>query len=355
MHRRHALIIVLGIVSAVGPVSRARAADDVDTYVKAEMQRQKLPGLALVVLHDGKVQKSAGYGVADRDTHVEVTLKTLIKIGSVSKQFIATGVMLLVQDGKLGVDDPVRRYLPDAPETWNGITIRHLLSHTAGLVREAPAFEPFTIQPDADVVRSGYPKALLTPPGEKYAYSNLGYFALAEIISRVSGKPWSEFIHDRVFSPAGMTVTRTTTTAPLPGKAKGYVGNDALTPAPDWTAIRPSGAFLSNVEDLARWEAVLHTDKVLREATRKQMWTAMTLTNGSSAGYGFGWQVGPLVGRPAIYHGGSLPGFRSFYVRFVDDGMTVIVLTNSDDADLPAMALGIARRYVDAAAPSASR
>src|SRR4029079_4091245 len=125
-----------------------------------------------------------------------------------------------------------------------------------------------------------------------YAYSNLGYFTLAEIIRVVSGKPWPEFISERVFRPSGMTATRTTTTQPLPDKARGYTGDDARTVAPDWTALRPSGAFLSNVEDLARWEATLHTETVLRAATRKQMWTAVPLTGGASSGYGFGWQVG---------------------------------------------------------------
>jgi D-alanyl-D-alanine carboxypeptidase len=147
--------------------------------------------------------------------------------------------MLLAQDGKLTVDDPVGRFLPDAPEAWSGITLRHLLSHTAGLIREAPAFQPFTIQPDIDVVRSAYPRPLQTKPGEKYAYSNVGYFALAEIITRVSGRPWPEFIRERVFAPSGMTATRTTTTDPLPNKAKGYSGNDRLAPAADWPAPGP--------------------------------------------------------------------------------------------------------------------
>lgn len=355
MLRRYALSALLTLALAPAAFaqapSKASAADAVDDYVTAEMQRQKIPGIALAVVRDGKVTKIAGYGLADREQNVRVAVNSVFKIGSVSKQFIASAIMLLAQDGKLSVDDPVRTFLPDAPETWNGITLRHLLSHTAGLIREGPAFAPFTIQPDIDVVRSGYPHPLQTAPGEKYAYSNLGYFTLAEIITRVSGKPWSDYIGEKVFAASGMIASRPTTTAPFPNKAKGYTGNDRLAPAADWPAVRPSGAFYSTVEDLARWEAVLLTDRVLRESTRKQMWTDVRLNDGRPAGYGFGWSVGTLAGRSAVHHGGSLPGFRAFYLRFVDERLAVIALGNGDDADMQALAVGVATRVLPVTAP----
>ena len=352
MLRRHALsaLLTFAVISpawAQAPGgAAASAADAIDAYVTAEMQRQRIPGVALAVVRDGTVTKIAGFGLADREQKVPVTPRSVFKIGSVSKQFIATGIMLLAQDGKLSIEDPVRKFLPDAPESWSGITIRHLLSHTSGLIREGPAFAPFAPKPDIEVVRSGYASPLLTRPGEKYAYCNLGYFTLAEVITRVSGQPWSEFIGEKVFAAAGMTASRPTTTAPFPNKAKGYTGNDRLAPAADWPAVRPSGAFYSTVEDLARWEAVLLTDRVLRESTRKQMWTDVRLNDGRAAGYGLGWQVGTLAGRSAVHHGGSLPGFRAFYLRFVDERLAVIVLGNGDDADMQALALGVATRVL---------
>jgi D-alanyl-D-alanine carboxypeptidase len=349
MLRRHLLVALLTLVLA--PRAIAQPAD-VDAFVKAEMTRQNIPGIALAVVRDGRITKIAGYGVADREKNVPVAPNTVFKIGSVSKQFIAAGIMLLAQEGKLAVDDPVRKYLPDAPETWSGITLRHLLSHTGGLIREGPAFAPFTIQPDIDVVRSGYSKPLQSKPGEKYSYSNIGYFTLAEIITRVSGRPWPEFIRERVFAPSAMTATRTTTTDPLPNKAKGYTGNDRLAPAADWPAVRPSGAFVSTVEDLARWEAVLLTDKVLSPATRTQMWTAVPLNDGGTSGYGYGWSVGTMDGRSVVHHGGSLPGFRAFYLRYVDERLAVIVLGNGDDADMAAVARGVATRVLQPAAAS---
>ena len=349
MLRRTVLTALLTLVLAPAISFAQTAADGVDAFVRAEMQRQKIPGVAVAVVRDGKVTKIAGYGVADREKNIPVAPNTAFKIGSVSKQFIATGIMLLAQNGKLKVDDPVRRYLPDAPESWNGITLRHLLSHTAGLIREGPAFEPFTPKPDIDVVRSGYAPALQSAPGEKYSYSNLGYFTLAEIITRVSGQPWSQYIGDKVFAASGMRASRPTTTEAFPNRAKGYTGDDRLIPAADWPAVRPSGAFFSTVEDLARWEAVLLTDTVLREATRKQMWTDVRLNDGSPAGYGFGWSVGTLAGHPAVHHGGSLPGFRAFYLRFVDERLAVIALGNGDGADMQALAVGVATRVLAAA------
>jgi CubicO group peptidase (beta-lactamase class C family) len=359
MLRRSALLFLLTLAVAPPALAqvpaKAAAIDAVDAYVTAEMLRQKIPGLALAVVRDGTVTKIAGYGLADREQNVRVAPNSVFKIGSVSKQFIAAGIMLLSQDGKLSVDDSVRTFLPDAPEAWSGITLRHLLSHTAGLIREGPAFAPFTPKPDIDVVRSGYASPLQTAPGEKYAYSNLGYFTLAEIITRVAGKPWSEYLGEKVFAAAGMTATRPTTTAAFPHKAKGYTGNDRLAPAADWPAVRPSGAFYSTVEDLARWEAVLLTDRVLRESTRKQMWTDVRLNGGGPAGYGFGWSVGTLAGRSAVHHGGSLPGFRAFYLRFVDERLAVIALGNGDGADLQALALGVAARVLPAATPTGAR
>src|SRR5688500_167718 len=191
MLRRCALSVLLALALAPAAAAQAPASapvpDAVDDYVTAEMQRQKIPGVALAVVRNGTVTKIAGYGLADREQNVRVAPNSVFKIGSVSKQFIAAGIMLLAQDGKLSVDDVVRKFLPDAPEAWSGITVRHLLSHTAGLTREGPAFAPFAPKPDIDVVRSGYASPLQTAPGEKYAYSNLGYFTLAEIITRVSG------------------------------------------------------------------------------------------------------------------------------------------------------------------------
>ncbi len=339
------LFVVLLFVPTVGAQG-----DAVDAFVAAQMQRYHVPGLSLVVVKRGAIVKARGYGLANRTLKAPATPETVYKIGSVSKQFIATGIMLLVQGGKLGLDDPIAKYLDGTPPSWSPITIRHLLTHTSGILREAPGFAPFKTQSDADVVATAYAQPLRFAPGTKWEYCNTGYFALAEVIRKVSGQPWTAYLHEKVFKPSGMTTTwPTNTREPLGSRAVGYGGDDNGRDAPDWTALRPSGAFLSTALDLAKWDRVLDGETVLSEASRRQMWTPVTLADGTSHPYGFGWEIGSLNGHRQVQHGGSMPGFRSGFARFVDDQLTVIVLMNAEDMDRDAIVNGIAALYLPAA------
>ena len=148
-HTRFAALVLL-LASAVAQAYQ----DPVDVFIKAEMKRQNIPGLSLAVVKDGKIIKAEGYGLANIKRHITATPDTVYKIASVSKQFIATGIMLLVQEGRLGLDDPISKYLEGTPAPWKAITIRHLLTHTSGIVREAPGFDPFKIKSDSDVIQS---------------------------------------------------------------------------------------------------------------------------------------------------------------------------------------------------------
>ena len=324
--------------------------DRTDDFIGAEIRRQNIPGLSLAVLRNGKIVKAAGYGVANISLKTPAAPQTVYKIASASKQFIATGIMRLVQEGRLGLDHPISRYLAGTPVTWSGITIRHLLTHTSGLIREAPGFDPSRIQSDADVIRTAYSAPLRFAPGEKWEYSNLGYFALAEVIRAVSGQPWSEYLAANVFRPTGMFSTRTTAES-VPDLAQGYVDNDALRNARDWPAVRPSGAFLSTVLDLAKWDATLLTDDVLNASSRQQMRTPVTLNDGRSYPYGFGWMLAEVSGHRLVHHPGGMPGFRADIARFVDDGLTIIVLMNLDDVDIDAIVRGLAAIYLPGREP----
>jgi CubicO group peptidase (beta-lactamase class C family) len=343
LHRLHFpfLIALLLIAPAVAQSDRS------DDFIRAEMRRQNIPGLSLAVLKNGEIVKVGGYGRANITRDTPATPDTVYKIASASKQFIAAGIMVLVQDGRLRVGDPVSKYLRETPATWRDITIHHLLTHTAGLVREGPAFDAQKIQSDADVIRSAYALPLRSAPGEKWAYSNLGYFALAEIIRTVSGHPWSEFLAEKIFRPAGMLSTRTTAeTAGVANLAQGYVDNDALREAPRWLAVRPSGAFLSTVRDLAKWDTALYTDRILTAATRQEMWTRVTLNDGSSYPYGYGWMTGQVKGHRLVHHPGGMPGARADVARFIDAGVTIIVLMNLNDVDIDSIVNGLAALHL---------
>jgi CubicO group peptidase (beta-lactamase class C family) len=331
-------------------------ADQTDDFIRAEMRRQNIPGLSLVVLEHGEVIKAEGYGLANIKLKIPATPQTVYRIASVSKQFIATGIMVLEQEGRLGLGDSVSNYLEGAPPAWSGITIRHLLTHTSGLVPEAPGFDPFKTQSDASLISTAYPLPLRFAPGEKWEYSNTGYYVLAEVIRAVSGRPWPEYMRDKVFRPSGMNATwPTNTTEPIPNRAQGYVDNDALREAPEWLALRPSGAFLSTAMDLAKWDATLYSDKVLRESTRRQMWTPVTLNDGRSYPYGFGWMFVDVNGHRLVHHPGGMPGARADIARFVDDGLTIILTMNLDDVDINAIVVGVARLYLPPRVPGDGR
>lgn len=339
------IAVVLALLSLVALAART---DRIDDYVQTRMKEFSVPSVSMAIVENGKIVKIGSYGLADVARGTKAAPETVYKIGSVSKQLIATGIMLLVQDGRLKVDDPVSRHLEGTPPSWAPITIRHLLSHTSGIVRESPAFDPHKVKSDAEVIKAAYAEPLRFPTGTKWEYCNVGYFALAEIITRVSGKPWTQFMDERVFKPAGMTATAPTNITPkLPHSALGYDGKDNQKLADDWVALRPSGAFLSTVEDLAKWDAVLYTEKVLTEASRREMWTAARLNDGTATSYGFGWRVQTTEsGRQLVQHGGSLPGFTSHMTRFLNEKVTVILLSNAGDIDAGGIANGIADLYL---------
>lgn len=339
MRLRHLTLFALAVFLASPIFAQA---DRTDIFIKAEMERQNIPGLSLVVLKEGQVLKSAGYGVANRDPKTPATPETIYKIASVSKQFIATGIMLLVQQGKVGLDDPIRKHLERSPDEWKPITIRHLLTHTSGLIRDAPGFDPAKVQLDIEVIKTAYGAPLHFAPGDKWQYSNLGYYLLGEVIRKVTNQHWAEYLSDKVFKPCGMTMTYTTSTGmSLPTRAVGYSDNNRLLVAPNWRALRPSGAFLSTVVDLGKWDAALYTDAILTESSRRQMWTPVKLNNGTTHPYGFGWELVSFRDRRLVYHSGGMPGFRAQFARLVDDKLTVIVLMNLDDVDPDVIVRGV--------------
>jgi D-alanyl-D-alanine carboxypeptidase len=352
MHRAHLIVSSLALILVTAISVHA---DEVDDYLKTAMASMHIPGASIAVIKDGSLIKAEAYGLADLENGIPARTDTVYKIGSVSKQFIAAGIMILVQDGKIAVDDKVSKYLKGTPPTWQAITLRHLLTHTSGLVREAPGFDPYKIQLDIDVIKTAYPLPLQFAPGEKWDYCNLGYYTLAEIIHEVSGKPWGDFLAERVFAPLGMTSTQVTNVARIiPKRANGYVWNtDKYENAEDWTTLRPSGAFLSTALDMAKWEAALQTDRILNESSKKEMWTPVTLNDGRKHPYGFGWELddwpadSPVpTGVPMIRHEGTIPGFRAGFSRWPSYGLTVILLTNRQGANMEALMANIATRVV---------
>lgn len=342
------IVLALGASARTSRITHADAAAKVDDFVKSEMSKQSIPGLTIAVLKDGKIIKAEGYGMANLELDVAAKTDTVYKIGSVSKQFLASGIMLLAEDGKLSIDDKISKYLDNTPAAWSDITIRHCLTHTSGILREGPAFEAYKVQPDADVIKSAYSEPLRFKPGEKWEYCNVGYFILAQIITKQSGKYWGDFLNERIFAPLDMKSTRVTTLTDLVTNRAGSYGvkDGKFFNAPELTAVRPSGAFISTVLDLAKYDAALYTEKPLSTKIKKLMWTPVTLNSGATHPYGFGWELITRQGHTVVHHGGSLSGFRAEFARYVDDRLSVIVLTNGANATPNNIAKAIADIYL---------
>ena len=347
---RHHVVSLFVLVLLLATTVVARA-DDADDFIRAQMKSQNIPGLALVVVKNGEIIKTAGYGLANIRLRIPVSPDTVFHIGSISKQFVATGIMLLVQESRLGLGDPISKYLQGTPETWKVITIQHLLTHTSGMVREVPGWDAFKPRNESEVMKTIYQAPLRFAPGEQWAYSNAGYFLLAEIITRVTGLHWTEYLTERIFKPSGMNTTYPTNTKePVPNRARGYADNDKLNETNDWLSLHPAGGFLSTVLDLAKWDAALDTDKVISESIRREMWTPVRLNDGTSYPYGLGWELDPLDEHGRVRHGGSLSGFRSEFSRFPDARLTVIMLMNLDDVDWTAIVRGVSYPHMPASA-----
>jgi CubicO group peptidase (beta-lactamase class C family) len=323
------------------------AADRVDVYVRSEMARQKIPGVAIAVVKDGTIAIAKGYGLANVEHQVPVKPETVFQSGSVGKQFTATGVMLLVEAGRLALDDPITKYLPEGAPRWNGITVRHLLTHTGGTTDYPPKFDFRRDYTEAALVTRAAAIPLAFAPGTKWSYSNIGFLLLGVLIHRVTGEFYGDFLNEKIFQPLGMTTTRIISEADIvPNRAAGYRLVKGELKNQEWVAptlnTTADGSLYLSVLDLAKWDAALYTERILRRDSLKRMWTPVTLRSGKTHAYGFGWALGDIRGHRIVEHGGAWQGFKSAIVRFPDDRLTVILLANLADTDPSKLAHGIA-------------
>jgi CubicO group peptidase (beta-lactamase class C family) len=322
-------------------------------YVKAEMERQHIPGLALLVTRDGKVVRSEGFGLANIELQVPVKPETIFQSGSVGKQFTATAVMMLVEAGKIGLNDPLTKYFPDAPPSWKNVTVRELLSHTGGFGDYPKNFNFRKDWTEPQLLKLVESIPLAYPPGTKWEYSNLGYLTLGILIHRVSGEFYGDFLQQRIFQPLGMQATRIISEADIiPNRAAGYrlvkgelKNQEWVAPAMNTTA---DGSLYFSIADLSKWDAALYQGKLLKPSSFDLMWTPVKLKNGqpNKAGYGFGWFIEERNGHRCIHHDGSWQGFESAIDRYVNDHLSVVALTNLAGAKPGEITKHVAEMYL---------
>jgi CubicO group peptidase (beta-lactamase class C family) len=290
-----------------------------------------------------------GYGLANIENNISASKETVYKIGSVSKQMVATAIMLLFQEGKLKLTDSLPKYFKEAPVSWNKITIRHLLNHTSGLPRDSPVLDNMRKQPDSILIKGSYKTKLLFEPGTEWKYCNLGYFMLADIIRQLSGETFEHFMQKEIFNKYSLSHSRTTSVEEIvKNRADGYVfkSSDSIFNAKDYLALRPSGAFLSSVSDLAKWEMLIQNNQIIRKENWDRMWNDKVKTSHSVQElieyYGYGWDISEYKKLRIVYHDGTLPGFTSSYFRFIDSKSAIIIVTNTDNAYPKNIVLAIA-------------
>src|SRR5580704_13709626 len=352
-----AFVAVFALSHLYPSIARAQVAPAVSAaasnYVRNEMQRQHIPGVALLVSRAGKIVQAEGFGLANVELNVPVKPETVFQSGLVGKQFTATVVMMLVEEGKIALDDPLTKYFADAPPAWKDVSVRELLSHTAGFGDYPKDFDmrkDWTEDEELKLIES---IPLAYPPGTKWEYSNFGYVTLGVLIHRVTGEFYGDFLQQRIFQPLGMQSTRIISEADIvPNRSAGYrlvkgelKNQEWVSPVVNTTA---DGSLYFSILDLAKWDAALYTEKLLKRSSLDQMWTPAKLKNGqpNNAGYGFGWEADDRHGHHVVSHTGSWQGFKTALARYINDQLTVVVLANLAEAKPGAIAEPVADLYL---------
>jgi len=353
------ILLVAALHGSAPATQSPQVPDTVERVMAAALQGRALAGAVLGIARNGKIQVIKGYGLADLENRVPMTDSSVLRVGSVTKQFTAAAILRLADQGKLSVDDPLSKYVPDFPRAAE-VKLRHLLSHTSGI---ASYTNPKYAAKARDAARRDFtlPQliqfiATLEPlyefePGTAWFYSNSGYILLGQIIEKVSGKSYRDFLQAEFFGPLGLAHTAVDQMGEvLPDRAHGYTpskGSPSGFVNPMFmslTVAGPAGAIRSTARDMLEWQLALFGGRVLSPRSLTLMSTPTVLNDGRptskgrmppiwgspTAEYGFGLFIDRLDGRRTIGHGGAIPGFNTWMETFPDDGLSIVLLSNTD-------------------------
>ena len=326
-----------------------------DPGIDALMQRYdgQVPGASVLVIKDGQPAFRRSYGLGVLEDGTPATPASNYRLASVSKQFTAAAILLLAEDGTLSLDDPLKKWLPSLPASADTMTLRQLLSHTSGLLDYEELMDPEDTRQvhDSDVLQllEKEDRNYFTP-GSDYRYSNSGYALLALVVGKASGSDFASFLRQRMFLPLGMnnTYAHQDGVDDVPNRVYGYSQIDGRWQRTDQSttsAVLGDGGIYSSIDDLAKWDAALYDERLLKAASLKQAFSPATRTTEPDVPhYGFGWRING----DALWHSGESIGFRNVIVRYPKQKLTVIVLSNRNEPEPYPLALAIARRWLDA-------
>ena len=312
------------------------ALETLDARIQGHMETFGTPGVIVAVASRGEIKHLRSYGMANVELDVPVTDSTVFEIGSISKQFVAAAIMLLVEDGLLNLDDPIHKFMPELPSEWIGVTIRQLLTHTSGIpdyeeIRTYDVYR-YRLTPE-EIIKIAHSRPMDFEPGTGWYYSNTGYFLLSRIVELIEGQPLDAVLKDRIFDPVGMSQTRMADPeAIIRHRASGYwqnrVGDLINRNATETSSTLGAGGLLSSVHDLTKWDAILYGEELLSAESKAKMWEPAVLPDGEVTNYGFGWMIRPYQEMRSQNHSGQVAGFNANFARFPDEGAAVIVLMN---------------------------
>ncbi len=341
--------LILVMLLLLAPLNVVRA-DAVDELVQTAMSRERIPGVALVVVKSGRVVRMSTYGLANVELAVPVKHDTVFQSGSLGKQFTAAAVLLLQERGRLSLNDRISRYLPPGPPAWSSLTVRQLLDHTSGLHdSEEDGGEIFDLRreySDADLVRILQSYPLSYRPGSRWKYSNSGYILAGIVVTRVSGMFYGDFLAREVFAPLGMRTARIISNADIiPNRAAGYVLTSSGIRNQDFASASLNatgdGSLYLSLDDWAAWIAAMDREALLTHASWATLWERVRTSDGALTQHGLTWDHVALSGHEILEFDGSWQGFRSSMERDPVTGLTVVVLANLDKAEPVPVSRGV--------------
>ena len=327
----------IGTAAQTARLSDEKLAESINELLENTYKPDE-PGAAVLVTKGGKVILRKGYGKANLELGVPIEPDMVFRTGSITKQFTAVAILMLVEQGKISLDDDITKFLPDYPTKGHKITVQHLLTHTSGIksYTSMPEWQKLWRQdmPLNELIALFKDQPMDFAPGERWAYNNSAYVLLGAVIEKASGQSYADFIEKNIFAPLGMKHSYYDDTARIiPRRVSGYSKNkEGFMNAAYLSMSQPhaAGSLLSSVDDLAIWDAALYTDKPVKQELLKRAWTSAKLNNSRDTNYGFGWSIGSYEGHQMIEHSGGIHGFASYALRVPDEKIFVAALTNKD-------------------------
>lgn len=334
------LIAAFCLLLIIHAAVAAQALDDKTLKAMDELMSKAYPsnepGAAVLIIKDGRMVLRKGYGMADLELGVAVEPDMVFRLGSITKQFTAVCILMLVEQGKLSLSDDITKFFPDYPTHGRAITVEHLLTHTSGIksYTSLPAWlgmwrKDMTVKELIDLFKD---EPMDFAPGARWSYNNSGYILLGAIIEKVSGQTYEDFLRQHIFDPLGMKHSfYGSASRVIPRRIPGYSkGASGFENAQYLSMTQPyaAGSLLSSVDDLALWDAALNTDRLIKQSLLQRAFTPFVLKDKTTAGYGYGWSRTAYLGHTIIEHGGDINGFSTFQLRMPEDHLSVFILSN---------------------------